>query len=96
MLTANNQEWKAETRDFRSLSELIDIWWKFEGRNMRWGHKRKTALLRIAREMNNPAIYQITPKFLAVYRSDRLWGSLPNYLKLVNVQLKTLLKAYVR
>ncbi|HAS8350024.1 TPA: integrase [Vibrio vulnificus] len=74
MLTANNQEWKAETRDFRSLSEVIDIWWKFEGRNMKWGHERKTALQRIAREMNNPAIYQITPKFLAVYRSDRLHG----------------------
>ncbi|EOV8628845.1 tyrosine-type recombinase/integrase [Proteus mirabilis] len=72
LLTANNQEWKAETRDFRSLSELIDIWWKFEGRNLTWGNKRKVDLQRIIREMGDPAIYQITPKFLAVYRSDKL------------------------
>ncbi|WP_426576411.1 phage integrase [Xenorhabdus stockiae] len=74
MLTANNEEWKGETRDFRSLSELIDIWWKFEGRNLTWGNKRKVALQRIAREMDNPAIYQITAKFLEIYRSDRLYS----------------------
>ncbi|MBD2806440.1 phage integrase [Xenorhabdus szentirmaii] len=73
LINANNEEWRANTRDYRSFSELVNIWWGYEGRNLTWGKKRETALLRMAKEMNDPAIYQMTPKFLSTYRSDRLY-----------------------
>ena len=72
MLTANNEEWRGESKDFRALSELFNIWWDYEGRNLTWGDKRKTTMLRVIKDMGDPAIYQMTSKFIGRYRSDRL------------------------
>ncbi|MCX9095011.1 tyrosine-type recombinase/integrase [Providencia rettgeri] len=72
MLTANSSEWSSESRDYRSLSDICDIWWNYKGRNLKYSQKYKTITTRIISDMGNPAIYQITPKLLARYCSDRL------------------------
>ena len=72
MMTANNEEWKGEPRDFRSLSEIVDIWWAYEGCNLKYANSRKSALTRMINDMDDPAIYQMTPRLLGRYRSDRL------------------------
>lgn len=72
MLTANNQEWKANVRDYRPLSEIFKIWWNYKGRNLTWGNNRRTAIMRLIKDMGDPAIYQMTAKFISSYRSDRL------------------------
>ncbi|WGL95601.1 phage integrase [Arsenophonus nasoniae] len=72
MLTANNQEWKAHVRDYRPLSEIFKIWWNYKGRNLTWGNNRKATIKRIIKHMGDPAIYQMTTKFINTYRSDRL------------------------
>lgn len=72
MLTANSEEWNRESRDYRSLKDICDIWWNFIGRNLKYSSKYKTILTRITKDMGNPSVYQITPKLLARYCSDRL------------------------
>lgn len=72
MLTANSEEWQNEARDFRSLSDIFNIWWNYEGRNLKYSDRRHSTITKMIKDMGNPAIYQITPKLLSYYRSDRL------------------------
>lgn len=72
MLTANSDEWNNESRDYRSLSEIYEIWWQYKGRNAKYSENRKRTVEKIINDMGNPAVYQITPKLLGQYRSDRL------------------------
>ncbi|MBX9476805.1 phage integrase [Yersinia enterocolitica] len=74
MLTANNPEWKGNNRDYRELLELFNIWWKLEGRNLKYAAKRKTAMETIIRNMGNPPAYKLTARFLTEYRSQRLFN----------------------
>lgn len=73
LVTADREEWQPQTRDFRRLSELLEIWWNYTGRNLTWGKKKRTALVRIIKEMGNPVIYKMTPRFLNAHCSDRLY-----------------------
>nr|WP_303201998.1 tyrosine-type recombinase/integrase [Hafnia paralvei] len=74
MMTANSEEWKGGTRDYRELSELFKIWWAYEGRNLEYADKRKTAMETMIRDMGNPPAYKLTAKFLSEYRSRRLYS----------------------
>ncbi|CAM3888842.1 phage integrase [Xenorhabdus thuongxuanensis] len=73
LANSNNQDWKPKSKDFRKLSELFDIWWNYEGRNLTWGIKRKQTIQGMIRDMGDPAAYQLTPRFLTEYRSRRLY-----------------------
>ncbi|WP_426577998.1 phage integrase [Xenorhabdus stockiae] len=73
LANANNQDWKPHEKDFRKLSELFEIWWNYEGRNLTWGKKRRHTVLGMIRDMGDPAVYQVTPRFLAEYCSGRLY-----------------------
>ncbi|WP_265497974.1 phage integrase [Providencia rustigianii] len=72
MLTANNEQWRGESKDFRSLSDVYEIWWNYQGRNLKYASRRNTTMTKMIKDMGNPAIYQITSKLLGRYRSDRL------------------------
>lgn len=72
MLTANSDEWNSESRDYRSLSDIFQIWWIYKGRNNKYSANRKRTVTKIIDDMGNPSVYQITPKLLGQYRSDRL------------------------
>ncbi|HHR6116761.1 TPA: phage integrase [Providencia alcalifaciens] len=72
MLTANNEQWRGESKDFRSLSDVYEIWWNYQGRNLKYASRRNTTMIKMIKDMGNPAIYQITSKLLGRYRSDRL------------------------
>ncbi|MBD2785667.1 tyrosine-type recombinase/integrase [Xenorhabdus sp. DI] len=76
LANANTQDWKPNTKDFRKLSEILEIWWNYEGRNLTWGKKRKYSLQGMVRDMGDPAMYQLTPRFLAEYRSQRLYDGI--------------------
>ncbi|KKF38923.1 MAG: tyrosine-type recombinase/integrase [Hafnia sp.] len=74
MMTANSEEWKGNSRDYRELSELFSLWWKYEGRNLEYAEKRKKAMETIISHMGNPPAYKLTPKFLSEFRSRRLYS----------------------
>ncbi|CDH34174.1 tyrosine-type recombinase/integrase [Xenorhabdus bovienii] len=76
LMNSNNEDWRPNTRDYRRLSELVNIWWDYTGRNLIWGKKRLTTLLRMTKDMGDPAIYQMTSRFLNTYRSDRLYDGI--------------------
>ncbi|OKP03898.1 phage integrase [Xenorhabdus eapokensis] len=73
LANVNNQEWKPTAKDHRTLSELFDIWWDYEGRNLTWGVKRKQTVMGMIRDMGDPAAYQLTSRFINEYRSRRLY-----------------------
>lgn len=72
MLTANNEEWRPHTRDYRTLSEIIECWWKYKGEYLKYAERRKGTLTKMAADMGEPALYQLTPSLLTNYRSERL------------------------
>ncbi|PHM51721.1 phage integrase [Xenorhabdus sp. KK7.4] len=73
LANADNQDWKPIEKDYRKLSELFDIWWKYEGRNLTWGVKRRQTVMSMIRDMDDPPVYQLTSRFLNEYRSRRLY-----------------------
>ncbi|MBD2811384.1 tyrosine-type recombinase/integrase [Xenorhabdus sp. Vera] len=73
LANTNTQDWKPNTKDFRKLSEIVEVWWNYEGRNLTWGKKRNYSIQGMIRDMGDPAVYQLTPRFLSEYRSQRLY-----------------------
>ncbi|EMZ5860588.1 TPA: tyrosine-type recombinase/integrase [Yersinia enterocolitica] len=69
----HDKDWLDKPTDHRRLSELLEPWWTYKGRNLKHGEKRRGALLRIVREMCDPMVFRINKKFLLEYRSERLY-----------------------
>src|SRR5471030_8856 len=69
----HNKEWMAKPTDARRLSDLIEPWWEFHGRNLGFGQKRKRALQRLASGMGDPLVIKLDKNLLLKYRSERLF-----------------------
>ncbi|MEN3261288.1 tyrosine-type recombinase/integrase [Sodalis endosymbiont of Spalangia cameroni] len=76
LVNYHSKAWVDKPADRRALSDLIELWWKYEGRNQKYGEKSYTNLSKICREMGKPKAFQLTRKFLLAYRSQKLQAGL--------------------
>ncbi|WP_159739235.1 phage integrase [Vibrio atypicus] len=72
LATHHNKEWLERPADKRSLSELIDLWWKYEGQSKKTAPTYKRILKQIDKELGKPKAHQITHKLLSDYRAKHL------------------------
>ncbi|ODS10145.1 Integrase [Vibrio scophthalmi] len=72
LATAHNKDWLEKPADRRSLSELIDLWWKYEGQSKKTAPTYHRILKQIDIELGKPKAHQITHKMLADYRAYHL------------------------
>ncbi|CNE95577.1 tyrosine-type recombinase/integrase [Yersinia enterocolitica] len=70
--TQNNKDWVDKPADQRPLLDLIELWWKYHGQNMKDGVKRAHKLRVMAAKMGHPKASQITRIFFSDYRALRL------------------------
>ncbi len=70
--TQNNKDWVDKPADQRPLTELIDLWFKHHGQNLKDGVKIEHKLQVMAAKMGNPKACQITRSFFSDYRVLRL------------------------
>lgn len=68
----HDKEWLAKPADKRSLSDLIDLWWIYEGRNHKYGPSYRSRLDKINREMGFPRAFMLNRNFLITYRAGKL------------------------
>lgn len=72
LATAHNKDWLEKPSDRRPLSELIDLWWKYEGQGKKTAPTYHRILKQIDTELGKPKAHQITHKLLAGYRAYHL------------------------
>lgn len=72
LATAHNKEWLEKPADRRHLSELIDLWWKYEGQSKKTSEAYLKELRLVDKELCYPKVYQITHKLLTDYRMKQL------------------------
>lgn len=72
LATAHNKEWVDKPADRRSLNELIDLWWKYEGQSKKTAATYLRILKQIDNELGNPKVNTITHKLLSEYRAHHL------------------------
>ncbi|RTP91498.1 phage integrase [Enterobacter asburiae] len=72
LINHHTKEWLDKPADKRPLSELIDLWWVYDGRNQKFGETYCGRLRKVCREMEDPKAYELTRKFLMEYRSRKL------------------------
>jgi site-specific recombinase XerD len=64
--------WAPEKRDFRTLSELINIWYTHHGSGLRSGEDTHRRLLSLAKAIGDPPAERFTVDVFAQYRTSRL------------------------
>lgn len=72
LATAHNKGWLEKPTDRRNLSELIELWWKYEGKSKKTAPTYHRILKQIDIELGRPKAHQITHKMLADYRAYHL------------------------
>jgi integrase len=81
-LTSNKQEdktWNPKQKDRRRVSELIDIWFRLHGSQLKDGEGRKRLLYYLAEKVGDPLAADFTPGHFTRYRETRLQdGVSPN------------------
>lgn len=68
----HDKNWLDKPADQRLLSDLINLWWGYHGRNHNYGDSYKKRLEKINRDMGEPRVYMLTRNFLMKYRAVRL------------------------
>lgn len=74
LVNFHDKDWVDKPADKRPLSELIELWWVYGGRNQKHGETYRGKLNKVDRDMGHPRTYMLTRKFLMEYRSRRLQG----------------------
>lgn len=72
LATAHDKEWLEKPADRRSLSELIELWWKYEGQSKKTAEAYLKEVKLVDKELGFPKAHQITHKLLADYRMAQL------------------------
>ncbi|MCE7620031.1 phage integrase, partial [Vibrio fluvialis] len=72
LATAPDKEWLEKPADRRSLSELIELWWKYEGQSKKTAEAYLKEVKLVDKELDFPKAHQITHKLLADYRMAQL------------------------
>lgn len=65
---------KSPKLDERRLSQLIDLWYKLHGQNLKTGEQRLALLLAMAERMGDPKAHKFTATHFATYRAERAEG----------------------
>ncbi|MBF6635587.1 tyrosine-type recombinase/integrase [Rouxiella silvae] len=68
----HEKEWLSKPKDSRSLTELIELWWKYHGKIVDHGQSYRYKLNKLNRVMGSPAAFQIDNKRIARYRVEQL------------------------
>lgn len=61
--------------DERRLSDLVDLWFKLHGQNLKTGLQRFRLLVAMVERMGNPKVAQFTANHFATYRAERAEGT---------------------
>lgn len=69
---------KNEYVDPRTLTELIELWFKYHGVNLSDGERRRVKLQYMARALGNPQACRLSAEQFVEYRYKRLQGGLTN------------------
>lgn len=72
LANANTKEWAGKRADRRTLSELLDVWWKYYGQNHERGTKEFNHLLKTIGDMGDIPVTRLSKRILMDYRSTRL------------------------
>ena len=96
--TQNNKDWLDKPTDRRTLTEFIELWWKYKGQSLKTGAQAKLHLLAIARDVGNPPGAKMTKGIFSDYRAEQLKRGLKpatvnKYQKLLSGVFTTLIKA---
>ncbi|MBF0133947.1 MAG: tyrosine-type recombinase/integrase [Magnetococcales bacterium] len=74
-VTSKKQEdktWNPKRKDQRALSELVDIWFRLHGSQLKDGEGRKRLLLHFSEKIGNPFAADFTQAHFTAYREKRL------------------------
>ncbi|SPW89880.1 phage integrase [Escherichia coli] len=66
-----NNAWNSAPTDRRSLSELIELWWKFHGQLMKSGWNTRLKLQRVCEAMGDPRVNNVNATTLTELRVAR-------------------------
>ena len=72
LANAQTKEWAGKRADRRTLSELLDVWWKYYGQNHERGTKEFNHLLKTIGDMGDIPVTRLSKRILMDYRSKRL------------------------
>ena len=70
--TQNEKGWVETAKDRRPLLELIELWFKYYGRQLKTGEKERKHLLKIDKQLGHPKAYQVTKNLFLEYRTTML------------------------
>lgn len=65
---------KAPKLDERKLSDLVRLWYRLHGQNLKTGEERERLLLTMAERMGDPKMHKFTANHFAAYRAERAEG----------------------
>ncbi|MEY0594305.1 tyrosine-type recombinase/integrase [Providencia manganoxydans] len=68
----SSNEWQKKLKDKRRLSELAEIWWKYNGKNNAHAEHRKRELNRVINLMGDPVVSTINKSTLTHYCYERI------------------------
>lgn len=60
--------------DERRLTDLVNLWFRLHGQNLKTGEERLKLLLAMAERMGDPKIHKFTANHFATYRAERAEG----------------------
>lgn len=66
------KEWAGKKTDRRTLTELLDKWWKYHGENHEHGKKEKGHLMKTIEVIGDIAVNRLSKRELMEYRSSRI------------------------
>lgn len=72
LANTNQKEWAGQRTDRRTLSELLDAWWKYHGQNHEHGEKEFNHLTKTISGLGDIPVNRMTKRALMDYRSTRL------------------------
>lgn len=71
MKEVDDKPWLGEKTDHRRLSDIIELWFKLHGQNLKSGEHTQNRMMHICNELNNPIASHLTSRDFAHYRSNR-------------------------
>lgn len=69
---SQNKEWNPSVSDNRTLSDLIEMWFKLSGTHLKDGERRKSKLIHLANALNDPQAKALKANHFVAYRSTRI------------------------
>lgn len=60
--------------DERRLSDLVRLWFKLHGQNLKTGEQRQSQLLTMVERMGDPKVHRFSANHFAAYRAERAEG----------------------